>query len=72
MGILHGTAGFQLTPDYDALLASHANLNPDHPDPRFDAEERAQLVFRWPDSDPAPPVKVPRRRNGQFAKKKGS
>jgi hypothetical protein len=64
MGVLHGASWFQLTPDYDAAMIEHANLHPTHPDPRFDAIERSQLVFHWPDSDPRP-----RKSNGQFARK---
>ena len=72
MAVLHGSEGFVLTPEYDAALAEFVNLNPDHPDPRFDAIERALLVFHWPDSDPPAPVMTNgyrRAKNGQFAKK---
>ena len=72
MGVLYDPTRamdtFVLTPDYDMLLAEWAEANPNHPDPRFNADEIRPMAYRWPDDTPQV-REIRRKANGRFAKK---
>jgi hypothetical protein len=72
MPLLHETGrggSFELTPDYNMMMAQWALIHPECPDPRFNDTERDMLVFHWPHG--VSPGATKRAANGRFATKNG-